>query len=232
MAIGFNSFPQHVGTPPALQNLAPAVSPFTSNSPTVLIASDSLNNPSLAHPVLKQWTGAQAVANTVASIHAAVADIGIQQSVATGFSVPPCARTLRLTPGGTTANVTAAQVTINGTDAAGAPLQEVCLPFTAGVATVVETINAFATVTSVIQPFIGAGVTISYGIGSGLGLDHKVKRNNALYAYLAADAINTAPVKEATAPTMTFSPSVLALNTVRLNSALNGHSVDFYYLAP
>ena len=75
MAIGFNSFPQHVGTPPALQNLAPAVSPYTSASPTVLIASDSLNNPSLAHPVLKQWTGAQAVANTVASIHAAVASL-------------------------------------------------------------------------------------------------------------------------------------------------------------
>ncbi|KKK56325.1 hypothetical protein LCGC14_3065670, partial [marine sediment metagenome] len=73
----------------------------------------------------------------VADAHAAVTDDGTEQTITTGFTDPPTPRVLTATSGGTTTDIKAIQVTVNGTDEFDAVLQEVLPVFTVNTATTV-----------------------------------------------------------------------------------------------
>ena len=120
---------------------------------------------------------------------------------------------------------TAGTLAITGTDLSGATISETINVGANGVA--VATTRAFATVTSIVGAgwvIADAADTIVVGFGDLLGLPDLLPHNTVL-----ATALNN--VREGTAPTVTASSSVLALNTVDLNSALvDGQPVDIYYI--
>ena len=116
-------------------------------------------------------------------------------------------------------------VVVVGTDLAGDALTETIIP--GAHATPVYGARAFATVTSITG--VGwviseANDTIVVGWFDLLGLPHMLTRNTVLCTFLN-DAL------EGTAPTVTVSATVLAANTVDLNTALDGTDVDVYYIA-
>lgn len=187
------------------------------------VPSNAATAPALGILAHKTWSAAQAALGTATAVHAAVTDTGSTITITTALTNPTCARNITATPGGTTANVTAVQCIITGTDINNAALTETLPAFTGGAATAVTGSKAFKTVTSISQPACGTDVTISYGTGAKLGLEHKLTRNTVLYAFLA-------DTKEGTAPTVAVSSSAVASNTVTLNSALNGTAVDLYYV--
>lgn len=124
-------------------------------------------------------------------------------------------------------NDTMGTLAIVGTDIAGNALSETIAP---DANTTKTTLNAFKTVTSITGAGwvrdAGAGTedTIKIGTSEAIGLPDKLSDTaQILFVSLAA-------VKEATAPTITVDASVLAKNTVDLNSALNGTAVKIYYL--
>ena len=123
---------------------------------------------------------------------------------------------------------TAGTLTITGTDLAGNTITETINVGADGVA--VATTRAFATVTSI----VGAGWVIDavegnedkivVGFGDLLGLPDLLPHNTVMMA-----ALNN--VREPVAPAVTVSTTVLALNTVDLNSALvDAQPVDIYYV--
>lgn len=113
-------------------------------------------------------------------------------------------------------------VVVAGTDISGAAITET---IALNAANLVAGTRAFATITSITLPAYAAANTerVRVGTGARLGLPVRISRNSVIAAFLAN-------VREATAPTVTVSASVLASNTVTLNSALNGTDVivDFY----
>jgi hypothetical protein len=155
---------------------------------------------------------------TATAVHAAVTDTGAQQVITTAITNPDVPRTIVATPGGTTGNVTAVSCIITGTDITGAALTETLPAFSAGAATAKTSVNAFATVTSITQPAIGASVTVSYGTSAQLGLPYNLTRNTVLAAYLGG-------AKEATPPTITTHATSVSRTLAQLSSALNGTAV-------
>lgn len=137
---------------------------------------------------------------------------------------PDVCRNITATAGGTAADIGAIQVTITGTDMRDDVITEDLPAFTVNTAGTVQSTKAFKTVTAVSIPaHDGTGATTSIGVGDKLGLPYKNDRNTVLAAFLNG-------TKEGTAPTVTSSASVLASNTVDLNSALDGNEVviDYY----
>jgi len=112
---------------------------------------------------------------------------------------------------------------IVGTDIDDQVLTETLTPL---IGSTIQGTRAFKTVTSVTGVgWVTGGNddTITVGFGELIGLPDLCVNNTVLFAVFNA-------VREATAPTVTFSTTVLALNTVDLNSALNGSAVQIYYL--
>jgi len=113
-------------------------------------------------------------------------------------------------------------VLVTGTGINGASLTETIIPAD-GLAV---GLKAFKTIVSIVGDgwVIGGGTDqISFGFGDVLGLPDKLAQNTVLFAAFNA-------VREAVAPTVTFSSTVLALNTVDLNSASNGSTVEVWYI--
>jgi hypothetical protein len=134
-------------------------------------------------------------------------------------------------------NVTVTQTAVNtedtngtivvvGTDLAGNVISETLTP-NAG-ETVAGT-KAFATITSItgvgwaIDAAEGDEDTITVGFGALIGLPDMLTDT----AQVVAASLNN--VKQATAPAVTVSSTVLSLNTVDLDSALNETPVKIYY---
>ena len=114
-------------------------------------------------------------------------------------------------------------IDIVGTDICDQVLTETITP-SDGVT--VQGTRAFKTVVSVtgVDWIIDEGNDqITVGFGELIGLPDYLVNNTVLFALFNA-------VREATAPTVTFSTTVMALNTVDLNSALDGSAVVIYYL--
>jgi hypothetical protein len=155
-----------------------------------------------------------------ATIHAAVTLGEDAQTITTAITNPDVPRVLAVagTATGTTPTGGEGAVLITGTDIADEVLTET-ITAVAG-QTVVGT-KAFKTVASIGMP-IGSG-NIAVGTTDVLGLPACLPFNTVLYAYL-----NEA--REGTAPTVTVSATVAALNTVDLNSALDGSAVDVVFL--
>lgn len=167
--------------------------------------------------------GSPAAASTTA-VRAAVTDNGAEQTITDGITNPDVPRCVTATAGGTTADIAAVQVVVNGTDASGATITETLPAFTVNTAGTVVGNKAFATVTSIVIPaHDGTGATTAVGRGDKLGLGAHLARNTVIAAYLNG-------AKEGTAPTVAVSASSLSDNTVDLNSALNGNPVvvDYY----
>lgn len=126
------------------------------------------------------YTAPLASSNTV--LHAAVTDTGAPQTV-TPTAQPDMARNVSATAGGTGANITAVQVVVNGTDMYGNPITETLPAFTAATPGTVTGSKAFQTVTSVVVPANGTGVTTSVGVGNKFGLPVKLSRNTVLFTF-------------------------------------------------
>ncbi len=124
----------------------------------------------------------------------------------TGFTTLANARTIRLKANQATVN--GLVVVIAGTDSAGNVISE---NVTMGAfATATDTLNAFATITSITLPTRGAaGDTISFGPGAALGLDSFCDA----YSFLG---IGTG------ISSSTVSTTVLSRNTVVLSATLDG----------
>lgn len=140
--------------------------------------------------------------------------------VSSGFAAQPdVAR--NLTVKGNDGNVTG-NVVITGKNIAGETITET---IALNGATVVAGNKAFASVTSISLPKYAVANTerIRIGVGSKIGLPVPLNRNSVLAAFLGG-------VREATAPTVTFSASAVESNTVTLSSALAGSAViiDYY----
>jgi hypothetical protein len=180
-----------------------------------------LDQPLAALRVFSRNLGTPALGATTAVMAAAGASSNLD--VTSGLTNPDIARNITATTTGTGANVTAQTVTINGTDIEGNALSETLPALTAGSLGTVVGNKAFATVTEVICPAIGASVNLSIGLGSKLGLPRRLGRDTVLNAYLNG-------VRETTRPTVSFDAANICNNTVVLVSALNGNAVivDFY----
>jgi hypothetical protein len=172
--------------------------------------------------VLPYYAGIPALGATTA-VHAAVTDTGSPQVLTTAITNPDSARNVTATSGGTGANITAVQVVVTGTNLVGEPITETLPVFTAATPTTVVGLHAFATITSITVPTNGTGVTTAIGTGAKLGLPRKCPFNTVLIV-----ALNN--VREATAATVTNDPTYTSLNTVTLNSALNGTAIDVIFV--
>lgn len=176
----------------------------------------------------EDWSAAQAAAASTTGVHAAVTDTGVAVNVTTSITNPPCARSITATAGGTSGDVKAIQVVITGTDINGDTITETLPAFTVNTTGTVEGSKAFATVTNIYIPaHDGTGATTAIGWGDKLGLRNKLSRATLVYK-----GTFLADVVESTEPTLAKSSTVLASNTLDLNSALDGTAVKAYFLFP
>ena len=135
-------------------------------------------------------------------------------TVLTPTAQPDFPRSISVTPGGTTADVASGAYTVLGTNIRDEVISE-DLTFAANATTLQSTLKAFKTVVSVTCPIQdGADATFSIGFIDRLGLDRIMTGNEVILA--TADG-----VYETTRPTVTFSASDIALNTIDLNTALD-----------
>lgn len=175
----------------------------------------------IAHLAL---TALEAAVASATGVHAAVTDTGVLQTVTTSITNPPYSRNITATAGGTSGDIKAVQVVIEGTNEAGAYITETLPVFTENTAGIVTGSKCFRTVTSITIPaHDGTGATTAIGFGSKLGLPHKLSRNTLFMAFFGN-------VEEITAPTVTVSSSAIESNGVTLDTTLAASAVDLYYL--
>jgi hypothetical protein len=143
---------------------------------------------------------------------------GATTLVTTGITQPDVPRNVTVTGNGA---AVAGNVVITGTNAVGEVITETIAA--AGAATVVGN-KAFASVTSILLPAYAVANTerIRVGTGAKLGLPFSNSRDGLIHAHLNG-------VREATRGTVTFSSTARELNTLTLNSALNGTAVIVDY---
>lgn len=139
------------------------------------------------------------------------------QLMAAGYDpTPDVARCISITP---SASFTG-NVYINGTDISRNSISEK-VAWSASSSTK-STTKAFASITS-LNATTDAAKTFDIGYNDLLGLNSKLSANTVLLATLGG-------TRESTAPTVTVSSTVLSANTVDLNSALNGGTVQIWYI--
>lgn len=167
---------------------------------------------------------ADASVTSATGIHAAIQDNAGTQTVTTAITNPTVPRNIIAVAGGTAADIKPIAVVLHGTDFNGAVITETLPVFTENTAGTVAGSKAFKTVgTIVVPPHDGTLATTSVGWGEKLGIPDMLSRNTVMLATLDG-------VYETTRPTVAFSGSVLASNTVDLNSALNSTVVDIFYV--
>ncbi len=142
----------------------------------------------------------------------------------TGITNPSVPRNITATAGGTTGDIKAVQVIVEGTNYNGDVITETLPAFTADTAGTVTGNKAFKTVTKItIPPHDGTGATTAIGFGSKLGLPYKLAHNTCLEAFIDNE-------KEGTAPTVATSETAIESNTITLNTSLSGKVVDAYFI--
>lgn len=176
------------------------------------------------------WFMSEAVGGTTLSMHQ-------QKSTGAAFTIttlpidfdfqdPDVCRNLTAVPGGTNTDVKAVSVIVWGTDYEDNPISETLPVFTVNALTAVTGSKAFKTVQRVqIPAHDGLGATTSVGVGSKLGLHHRLPRNTVIAAYLL-------DVKEATAPTVVVNAVDICKNVATLNTTLDGTRVNMSYIVP
>lgn len=144
-------------------------------------------------------------------------------TIANGSPSGGGARNVTVTHTAVDAADTLGTIVVVGTDLAGAALTETITPSSGGVASGTKAFKTVTSVTGAGWVIAGGNDTIKVGFGDLIGLPDKLPANTVLAAYLNG-------VREATAPTVTTSTSVLASNTADLNSSLNGNPVYIVYI--
>jgi hypothetical protein len=166
----------------------------------------------------QKWT--DAVATSATRLKTAQATSSSVTTAVTSFTLQPdFARKIRVTPGGTTADVPTGDVTIVGTNIRDEALTDT-VTFAANDTGAQDTTKAFKTVTSVTFPIQdGASATYGIGVSDALGLDRCMSEAAVIDVYANG-------VRETTAATVTYDSSDVSKNTVDPNTALNA-SIDF-----
>lgn len=134
------------------------------------------------------------------------------------------ARNVTVTQTAVGAEDTNGTILVTGTDLSGATITETITP---NAGATVAGAKAFKTVASVVGAgwVIGEGNdTITVGFADVIGLPDKLSDTAQV---LAASKSN---VKQTTAPTVTVSSTVLASNTVDLDTAMDGDGIVIYYM--
>lgn len=114
-------------------------------------------------------------------------------------------------------------ITVEGTDINDEAITETITPSSGGVAAGAKAFKTITSITGAGWVIGGGNDTIKIGFGTRIGLPDKLANNTVLFAVFNA-------VREATAPTVTFSSTVLSQNTVDFNSAWNGSVAEVYYI--
>ena len=130
---------------------------------------------------------------------------------------PDVPRCLLVTPSDTVT----ATIKLTGTDISGAAITE-WANFSAS-STAVTTAKAFKTVSLINATTTVGTVTVKIGTADKLGLNTKLTTNTVLLA-----ALND--TKEATAPTITVSSTILASNTIDTSTAPGGKITKIWYI--
>jgi hypothetical protein len=166
----------------------------------------------------QKWT--DAVATSATRLKTAQATSASVTTAVTSFTLQPdFARKIRVTPGGTTADVPSGDVTIVGTNIRDEALTDT-VTFAANDTGAQDTTKAFKTVTSVTFPIQdGASATYGIGVSDALGLDRCMSEAAVIDVYANG-------VRETTAATVTYDSSDVSKNTIDPNTALNA-SIDF-----
>lgn len=196
--------------------------PYNTNVPRQAQTDVPAIKTTLLTPV-RHAVGSPVVADVDRLLAATATSNTVVTTVTTFLAQPDVPRSISATPGGTTTDVPEGDITVTGTDISDAVITDV-ITFAANATTVISTAKAFKTVTEIEFPVQdGAGATYTVGVSDKLGLPDKLAVDTVTQAYLAG-------VRESTRPTVTVSSTVLSLNTVDLNSALNSTAVLVDYL--
>lgn len=135
---------------------------------------------------------------------------------------PPYPRNITILPGGTTDDVKATSITVNGTNIANQAISE-AFAFLANATEAKVGAKAFKTVTSVVIPAQdGAGATFDVGWGDVMGLPFMADHNTVLRALDDG-------VVETTAPAVVFDVDEIEKNTIDLHTANNGSVIEILF---
>jgi len=173
----------------------------------------------LAHVAI---TAEEAAALDADGVHAAITGSSEEATTVTNdITDPPYPRNITVTPGGTTADVAAGDVVVTGTNMADEVISET-FTFLANAESAKVGAKAFKTVTSILVPQQdGAAATFTVGWGDVLGLPFLLTTKTLVMAVFNG-------IIETTAATQVIDADELEKNTVDLNSALDGKTVDLY----
>ena len=146
-------------------------------------------------------------------------------TVSSFLAQPDVCRVITVTPGGTTADVGAGDITITGTNAFGETITDT-ITLTANQSTLGAGTKAFCAVTSIAFPAEDSpyGATFDVGVSDKLGLDRCMDGDAVLLTMFAG-------AYEGTRPTVTYDADEVEKNTVDINGTLDGaKDIDLYFL--
>ena len=175
----------------------------------------------LDHGKIAMLTLTTAESAAAGAVHAAItgSTATASQVITTNITDPPYPRNIIVTPGGTTTDVKAGNITIAGTNIADNSITE-ALAFLANATGATTGAKAFKTVTSITVPTQdGGGATFTVTFGNKLGLPYMFTEKPFLWA-------KDDGVIEATAPTIVIDSDEVEKNTVELNTAMDGSVIE------
>lgn len=132
---------------------------------------------------------------------------------------PDVPRNLVITPGGTTADVAACTVVVNGTDILNHSISE-NFAFLANASSATTGSKAFKTVTSIVFP--AACEDSPYGASWSVGVGEKLGLNRCMADAGSWFQSSVSGVHESTLATIAASASTVSLNTADFNGTMNG----------
>lgn len=170
----------------------------------------------------QQWT-APVAADPDRVLNDQATSSSVITTVTSFVAQPDFPRNVTITPGGTTADVPAGDITVTGTNIRDEVITE-ALTLAANASTLKAGLKAFKTVTSIVFPIQdGAAATYDVGIADVLGLDRAILGDTVL-------AVTADGVYETTRPTVVANANVES-STMDPNTAADA-AVDFvsYYI--
>lgn len=159
------------------------------------------------------------------AVLAAVTDNGSEQVITSGLTDPDVPRVVTATAGGTSTDIAAIQVKVEGVNVWGQTLTETLPAFTVDTAGTVTGSKAFLTVTKVTIPaHDGTGATTSVGVNEKLGLPVNLDRDTLVASYVGG-------TKEGTRASLDFDADEVSKNLVDFSGDLDGSTdvvADYY----
>jgi len=175
--------------------------------------------------VLERQTITDANASTTATILSAQAtSASVVTTVSSFLAQPDVPRNLKITPGGTTADVAAGSVTVTGTNFFSNSISE-SFTFGANATDPTTGSKAFKSVTSIVfHVQDGASATFSVGVGDDLGLKRCMEGD-------FVSMTTASSTYETTRPSVSYATSAVESNTIDPNSVLDGTGdIDVFFV--